>query len=257
MVALKHLAKASSRQGALGYFELIAELPPKRSFNKIVSIASRLIELADSLDVPDAPLGYPSPSSPVVSAALKASMRNDVDIIAHLRLLDTAHLGAVNVAMAMESLGISRLLLLRGDRPSIGSPCSATPEDVAATIRGLGLKVKVGHLLSLAKPVQQVLQRVSSGADFYVVTRPWRSPLIGDVSRAAHQRNAKVYVYLVVLSKANAELLSSIPREELVMPDEVKEAVSALRERVDGVIISSPRDLESQLRALREARSAL
>jgi hypothetical protein len=241
----------------LGDLELIAELPPKRSLDKMARVASRLLELADSLDVPDAPLGAPAPSSPVMAAAIRSALGGRADLIAHLRLLDVSPLGVVNIAMSMEAAGVSRLLLLRGDRPALGDPCNTDPEAMAAVIRSLGIRVRVGHLLSLAKPMDQVLRRASSGADFYVITRPWRSGLVSEVVRGAHLRGSKLYVYLVLLTEANADALRSIPREELVTMSEVREAIERLRGVVDGVIVSSPRDLESQLSALREARAAL
>jgi len=41
--------------------ELLAELPPQRSAERLLGLASELSRLADAIDVPDAPLGLPAP----------------------------------------------------------------------------------------------------------------------------------------------------------------------------------------------------
>ena len=231
-------------------------MTPRSSLEKLLDVSRRLLRLADSLDVPDAPLGIPAPSSAMIASLLKSRLGDEADVIAHLRTLDVSEMGAVNIAMGLSLAGVRRLLLLRGDPPPFGSPCGPSPEDVASRLRSVGLDLRLGHLLSLAKPMSEVMKRVGLGADFYVVTRPWNSPSLGSLHRETSARGSKLYVYLVVISERNKGLLSDIPKEEVVAPNEVFDAVSSLRGNVDGVIVSSPRDLEAQVRALEEARRA-
>ena len=235
--------------------EVVAELPPGRSRERLLSRAAELLRHADSIDIPDAPLGQPAISSPIAAAMISAALGAGERVVAHLRLMDVNELGALNVAYGLSAAGVRRLVLLRGDRPAHGDPCEGSPERAAALIRSAGLGISIGHLLSLAKPLDEVMKRVASGADFFLITRPWRSPLVAEVARAARARGAKTYVYLVVRTPRNADVLASIPREEIVEPGEVGDAVRMLAGSVDGVVISAPRDFEAQLRALRDARA--
>ncbi|MGC9072306.1 MAG: hypothetical protein ACP5HK_06415 [Acidilobus sp.] len=237
--------------------ELLAELTPRRTLEKTVGAARELSRYADAIDVPDAPLGLPAPSSPIISALIRNLLSPPPEVVAHVRLLDLSELGAVNVAQALEVAGVSRLVLLRGDRPALGDPCDKEPERVLASVRSIGLRIRLGLLLSLSKPFSEVMRRLSAGADFYFVTRPWRSGLLRTVSSEARRRGARTYVYLVVETPRNAHLLPSIPPEEKLSEGSVREAVSSLEEAVDGVIISSPGDREVLLRSLREAREAI
>lgn len=235
--------------------ELVVELPPYRTLEKLLGAARALVSAADAIDVPDAPMGLPAPSSAVVSAIIRSQVSPPPEVIAHLRLLDVSELGALNVARALELVGVPRLVLLRGDVPSLGDPCRGVPEKVMQTIRSQGLSLRLGLLLSLAKPIDEVMRRIEARADFYLVTRPWRSPALKEVSSRARAAGSKVYVYLVVETQRNAQALAGLPRDEKVRVAEVADAVRHLSGVVDGVIISSPGDKESLLAALREARA--
>jgi len=237
--------------------ELLAELPPQRSAEKLLSLASELSRLADAIDVPDAPLGLPAPSSALVSAIIRSRLSPPPEVVAHLRLLDVSGLGALNIAKGLELAGVSRLLLLRGDAPAVGDPCNNEPESVMNTLRSSGVKLRLGLLLSLAKPLEDVMKRVRARADFYFVTRPWWSPALRDVRREAGALGSRVYVYLVVETPRNAHVLAGLPTEEKVREGQVAQAALRLSEAVDGVIISSPGDREALLRSLREVREAL
>jgi len=50
--------------------ELLAELPPQRSAERLLGLASELSRLADAIDVPDAPLGLPAPPSSAPASRL-------------------------------------------------------------------------------------------------------------------------------------------------------------------------------------------
>jgi len=178
-------------------------------------------------------------------------------VVAHLRLLDVSWLGALNIAKGLELAGVSRLLLLRGDAPAVGDPCNNEPESVMNTLRSSGVKLRLGLLLSLAKPLEEVMRRVRARADFYFVTRPWWSPALGDVRREAGALGSRVYVYLVVETPRNAHVLAGLPAEEKVREGQVTQAALRLSGAVDGVIVSSPGDREALLRSLREVREAL
>jgi len=136
--------------------ELLAELPPQRSAERLLGLASELSRLADAIDVPDAPLGLPAPSSALASAIIRSRLSPPPEVVAHLRLLDVSGLGALNIAKGLELAGVSRLLLLRGDAPAVGDPCNNEPESVMNTLRSSGVKLRLGLLLSLAKSLEEV-----------------------------------------------------------------------------------------------------
>ncbi len=236
--------------------ELIAELPPQRTLERLLAVSKAIASAADAIDVPDAPMGRPAPSSAVLSAMLRSLLAPPPDVIAHIRLLDVSELGAVNLAKALELAGVRRLLLLRGDTPTMGDPCMKEPEKVMALVRSGGLNMRLGLLLSLARPREDVMRRVAAGADFYLVTRPWRSPLLSDVAREVRRSGGRTYVYLVVETHRNARALVGVPQDERVRGQELIEAIRSLSGVVDGVVISSPGDREALIESLRAARAA-
>ena len=235
--------------------EIIAELPPQRSLDKLISLSKALSSVADAIDVPDAPMGRPAPSSAIISAVLRSLLFPPPEVIAHVRLLDVSELGAVNIAKALELAGVRRLLLLRGDRPAVGDPCFKEPEKVMGLIRSDRVNIRLGLLLSLARPIEEVMRRVAAGADFYLVTRPWRSPNLKRVASEVRRLGGRTYVYLVVETHRNAHALVGVPQDERVRGNELAEAIKSLSGVVDGVVISSPGDKEALVESLRAARA--
>ena len=206
--------------------ELIVEYDPPRDRDDLVKGARRLGEAYDWIDIPDAPLGKPNYNSPVISAYLAAL---GLRVIAHLRVQDYNIISFKNITKTLGALGVERIVFLRGDPPQQGAPVNqVTPEEAVAYALRRPEAPEPGLLISLRKRLEEISQRLNTGARFfYVLNYDWNSgphDKLAWIARHAHEAGARVYVYLIV------------PRDGI--PG--REAIRRLP-GVDGIIVSWPR----------------
>ena len=232
--------------------EVIAELEPTRSYEKLQAMMRAVEGLVDWVDFPEAPLGVPRAHSVVVATVVQRDF--GLRAIAHVRVLDLDELALNSILGATRLAGIGRVVLLRGDPGSGGTCRSLGPEEALRILRMQNPQAEAGLLLSLRKGRELVRERLSAGADFYLVLNA-RGP--GDLrwlSREASARGAKIIPYVIVETPANKRLLEeSLPGKPRVPIGELRGYASQLEGVVDGILVSVPGDL----RGLREALERL
>jgi len=205
--------------------ELIAEYDPPRDRRLIEEGASALSRVYDLIDIPDAPLGKPNYSSPVYSAFLAAL---GYRVVAHLRVSDVNLIAMKNITKSLGTVGVEKLVYLRGDPPYQGLPVDhVTPEEAVRYALRRPEAPEPGLLLSLRKPLDAIAERISVGARFYyVLNHDWRGGTswskLESVARLAHSRGARVYVYA--------------PASPAPHPEALARAATI----VDGLVVSAP-----------------
>ncbi len=209
--------------------ELIAELDPPRDPSLLLSMAKRLSSLYNWLDIPDAPLGKPNYSSPVIAAFLAAYNFN---VIAHLRTRDVNTIALKTITKTLGSLGVKRLVYLKGDPPQQGSEVNDfTPEQAVLYARTRPEAPEPGLLLSLRKSLNEIEKRIKIPAGFYLVLNyDWISnsqdKLLIELRRMIDDR--KIYVYAIVRGKCEDHL------------NIIKKKINMIKNVTDGILISSP-----------------
>ncbi len=233
--------------------EVIAEIEPTRAYEKLIKFINVVKGLANWVDVPEAPLG----KSRALSLAVSIVVQKDFGIpaIAHVRVQDHNRIGLRNILGATRIGGIRRVVLLRGDPVETERCNSRSPEEVIKDLREENPKAEVGLLLSVRKDPKEIMRRLRSGADFYLVLNS-RGPedLIPYISEA-ERLGSRLIPYILVETSKNHELLSNslpnAPRFKISTLEEVLEKYGSL---VDSVLISVPGDLEGMREALRKAK---
>ena len=228
------------------------ELEPARSGRVVMERALSLVEAYGRVDVPDIPLGKPSVSSPVISSYLAGL---GADVIAHLRMQDHNMLSAKSIIKTLSYVGVRRILLLRGDPPRQGEPCSPywQPEEAVGYARRYGLEA--GLLLSPRRSLEDIEWRIRVGADVYYVTRasPSTAERISRIAGLVRRSGSALAFYIVVSTGRNSEYLeqNSIPSVPVGMLGEFLGWAERLG--ADRVILSSPGDGDALLGEVLEA----
>ncbi|PMP90741.1 MAG: hypothetical protein C0171_04420 [Caldisphaera sp.] len=232
--------------------DIIAELTPYSNKEKLLRYAKDLIEYSDIIDIPDAPLGMPSPSSSIISCLVKDKF-DSANIITNLRLLDINRLNLINTITALKMNQINNFLLVRGDLPQVGNKIDdITPDEAIDVIRSKYIDTNLGLLLNLNKPIREINDRIERRASFYLITRPWFSEKLEDVSKKVKGQRSKLYLYFVLITEKNREfLLKHLPIEELIQIEKLEEAIQKVESYVDGILFSSPMDHEGLIKSLK------
>ncbi len=215
--------------------ELIVEYDPPRDKRLLEDGAKKLSSTYDWIDVPDAPLGKPNYNSPVIAAYLAAL---GVRVVAHLRVQDYNVIAFKTITKTLGSLGVRRIVFLRGDPPQQGAPVDqVSPEEAVAYALRRPEAPEPGLLLSLRKPLDEIMKRLNTGASFYyILNHDWGTGTLeklAAVVEEAHSRGAKVYVYLVV------------PRNGIPRAQDLERLPG-----VDGIIVSWPQAPAEELARL-------
>ncbi len=226
--------------------EIIAEVEPTRSREKLESWIPPLRGLVDWIDVPESPLGVARAHSVAVAHYVEETY--GIPAIAHLRTYDVNLVALRSLVGAAVLLGLKRIVLLRGDPPRSGAPCSSglDPEAgiVEARTHGLG-RLSVGLLLSARKSRSDIQRRLRSGPDFVFVLNA-ALPRLREIASEARRAGVRVYPYLIVETERNRYITSGMPDyTPRYKVREVLDVVKSLPGLVDGVILSVPGDYES------------
>lgn len=232
--------------------EILAELTPYNNKEKLLKYAKELIDYSDFIDIPDSPLGIPSPSSTILSCIIKEKFP-EANIITNIRLYDINRLNLINSIIGLKMNKINHFLLVRGDMPKIGNKVDdIIPDDAIDLMKSLNIDANFGLLLNLNKSLDEIKDRINKKASFYLITRPWFSRKLEEVSKLIRNQQSKLYIYFVLLTSKNSELLLNyLPKEELIQIDKLKESIEIIGNYVDGILFSSPTDHKSLVNSLR------
>lgn len=228
--------------------ELVAEFNPPRDPRRLVELAGRLQRVFDWIDIPDAPLGKPNYNSPVISAYLSAL---GYRVIAHLRVVDVNTIALKTITKTLGSLGVERIVYLRGDPPQQGSSVGDyTPEEAVYYARTRPEAPEPGLLLSLRRSIGEIRRRLGVPAGFYMLLnldwRGWSNKgLLMEVAGEAHGMGKRVYAYLVM-----DDALCSNPRS-------IVDLATPASTLLDGIIVSAPHSFECVVDAGQALRESL
>ena len=225
--------------------ELVAEFEPVKSREELEARARLLEGVFDWVDVPDSPMGVPGGFSPIVAMAVKSASRG-LRVIAHLRLIDLSRLAVESIIKSIRLTPIERLLFLRGDPPARRSTVvnDVTPEEAVELARRKLPGREFGLLLSLRKPLNDILSRLRRASDFYLVLNASeeRLGLLKSVYEEARRLGSRIYVYVMVVTGKNSDIARATRARWFKPPEAVAFATEQLRGLCDGVVVSAPRD---------------
>ncbi|MEM4507504.1 MAG: hypothetical protein QXM56_01250 [Acidilobaceae archaeon] len=239
--------------------ELVVELEPVKSREKLEKRIKLLAEVADWIDVPDSPLGTTRFFSPIVSCFIKA-VEERIGVISHIRLLDLNKLAFESMINTLSLCEVERVVPLRGDLISGYKVVEElNPEEAVSLIKKSAHKLSPGLLLSLSKPLEEIERRLRVPADFYLVLnfRLEESEKFKAVSERAKTEGKALYPYVIVVKEEGG---SRIPKElvpKALTKERVLEVIEYMSNNADGVLLSSPGDFALLLDVAKELRRRL
>ena len=220
----------------------------KKSLDHYVNLASNYI---DCFDVPESPLGFPGVNS--VAACVYLKTRYDVCCIAHVRLYDVNTVALYSLAKAVETFGIDGLVLTMGDKPKIGSAVDELTTISAINYLGKShYRIRIGAILSLRYSLNDIINRLRIGADFFLVLRLGLETLdkYRKVYRFAKDLGKELYPYIIIATDSNRKLLARI-NQPYIEINEVEDFLNEIKYYVDGIVLSIPLERE-KLRSILE-----
>jgi len=224
--------------------ELVAEVEPTRSREKLEKWIPPLKGLVDWIDIPESPLGVARAHSIAVAHYIQRTY--SIPSIAHIRVSDVNRVGLRSLVGAAVLLGVKRVVLLRGDKASDAEACKdLSPEEALREVERHGLgAVEGGLLVSARKTPGEIEARISSKPSFILVLNatPQR---METVARIARRYAVRVYPYLIVETQANRWLIRQMPPYvPRYTSDGIVEIARKFAALSDGLIVSVPGDYE-------------
>ena len=202
-------------------------------------------------DVPESPLGYPGVNS--VASCVYLKTKYGVCCIAHARLYDINTVALLSLAKAVETFGIDGLVLTMGDRPKIGSAVGElTTISAINYLRKSHYRIRIGAILSLRYSLNDIINRLRIGADFFLVLRLDLETLdkYRKVYRFAKDLGKELYPYIIIATDSNRKLLTRI-NQPYIEINEVEDFLNEIKYYVDGIVLSIPLERE-KLRSILE-----
>lgn len=226
--------------------EIGVEIVPS-SFQKFLKHISGVMGLADFISIPECPFGRLTPSPLPLSVVARGL---GVEAVPNYRVMDRSELGFLSEMMALQEVGVRRVVLVRGDPPSIGSPTDLDPVRAIRLIKEHGIRIRVG-VASQIKPSEALRAKIEAGADF-VVTQPIQS---AEEIEGLIDFLGGIPVYAMVMPGIE-ELEASVLREMGITDVKRVDCRELMRElgripKVAGVIISSPKGISKAIELLR------
>ncbi|GAB6148515.1 methylenetetrahydrofolate reductase [Stetteria hydrogenophila] len=233
--------------------ELLVEIEPTRSAERLSRLASAA-RLADWVDVPESPMGVPRSLSLLVAHKLQCSY--GLAAIPHVRVIDHNLIAVKSIIGSLGVAGFRRIVFLRGDTPEGATYLNdVAPEEAAGMVRErYAGSVEAGLILSMRKPLQEVVKRLAK-ADFFLVTNAdynWERYV--EASREARRLGVKLYPYVIVETPGNQGLLERLGIRTPWRLGRIREAVEKYWGLASGILLSAPGDPEGLAEAVREAR---
>ncbi len=192
-------------------------------------------------NIPDAPLGRPSPL-PLSIACIVRRIYPSKSLIINQRLLDVNELHVRGLILSAKQLGLD-IAFTRGDEPRIGRSVGyLTSEEAVHLAQSEG--VRAGMMLSMAYPRTAMESRIRSGADFFLVLN------LADPKQLSGLDASRLIPYLLIGTDRNREWIKRLGQPYVDVPD-LPRVVSQLEEvGVHAILLSSPRDPDALLRAI-------
>jgi len=223
----------------------------------IEKLVPRLRGRVEVFDLPENPLGLPMPSSIPLSVYL--SLGYGVDVVPHIRLVDHNELGLISMAQSLYLSGIDKILLTMGDRPSIGrSICGwRRSEEAVEWIKRYVPEMKVGLIISLNYPLEMIVERLRSQADFYYVMylsgRTMEKYL--SLLREARRNGKTIIPYVIIRTGKNKDIVEHLGQPSIDI-DDLETWTAMMQGKADAILLSVPGDNNGLVEAVETARRA-
>jgi len=238
------------------YLELLYELAPVKKREELRARLNVLKEIVDWIDVPDSPMGSTSQFSPLVSCLVKSV--EEVRVIAHIRTIDLSRVALTSATKSLELCGVERVVYVRGDVVQNSSVVrDLEPENAVSLVKQLSLNISPGLTISLRKDLTEILKRMGSSADFYLILNLSEKTFekLERVSRVARSANVKIYPYLIVATENSYGALANLlGRERVLLAEKALEVALNNSHLVDGFLVSSPLDFRGGVNFLNSLR---
>lgn len=226
--------------------ELGVEIVPS-NFQKFLKSVSSAIGHFNFISIPDCPFGKLMPSPLVLSVVVRGL---GLDAVPNYRAMDRSELGFLSEMAALSEIGIRRVVIVRGDLPSIGNPTHLNPVEAIRLLKEHGIRIEIG-VASPTKPTESLRAKIEAGADF-VVTQPIQSE---DEVAELIDFLAGVPAYVMVMpgiEELDAKLLEVMGITEVRRVD-YRELIRKLERnpKIRGVVISSPKGISRAIELLR------
>ncbi|BCU70317.1 hypothetical protein [Stygiolobus caldivivus] len=225
--------------------QILVEVHPKHKLEKLVKTIS-LLEPFDGFDVPDSPLGLPSPLASVVGTLIRQTLRDDKKrVIINQRTLDINELFIHSLSVTSKMMGFD-VTFTRGDKPKIGKEVGyVSPEDAVRIAKGYG--VMSGLMLSMRKNKEEIEERIRNGnADFYLVLR------LEDPEQLNRLNTSLMIPYVIVKTEKNKEVASTL-NQPTIEAEKAIDFIMSLKEKgINNVLLSALGDYETLLQILKK-----
>jgi len=225
--------------------EIGIEIVPS-NLPKFLRSLSSVIGHANFISLPECPFGRPLPSPLILSVVAKGL---GLEVIPNYRVMDRSELGFISEIMALSEVGIRRVVIVRGDLPSIGMPTSLNPVRAIELIKEHGIDIEVG-VATYTKPNEALRAKIEAGADF-VVTQPIQD--VGELSELLDfLEDIPLYTMIMPgMEDLDLNVLREMGLNEVRNVDYKALLQDISRTKVRGVIISSPKGVSKALEILR------
>lgn len=184
-------------------------------------------------------MGMPSPIPTFVASLIRYSLSLDrKTIIINQRLLDVNELFIRSLSITAKMLD-AQIAFTKGDKPKYGKEVGYLSSDEAVNL-AKEYGVKSGMMISLRKNENEIMARLDSNADFFLVLR------MKDVDQIKYygpKLIERAIPYLIVMTDKNRELVKSLDQPSFV-ENEIFSIINSLDSiGVKTVLISSLGDL--------------
>ena len=223
--------------------QILVEIHPKHKLEKLTKTISQL-EPFDGFDIPDSPLGYPSPLPSVVGTIIRQKFPEKTVII-NQRTLDVNELFIHSLSITSKMMNFD-IAYTRGDKPKIGKEVGyLTSEEAVKISKSYG--VRAGLMLSMRKSREEIEQRIkNANADFYLVLR------LEDPEQLDKLNTSLLIPYVIIKSEKNKEIANTLS-QPTVDVEKVVDFISSLKEKgVRGVLLSALGDYDTLLQVIKK-----
>lgn len=244
-------------------------VPPRSNVEKMLKRIESIVNLVDAFNITDTPLGMPRIPSVIFASILLQKF--NVKTIIHLKTINMNKIALKSIIYGCAAIGVYGILVVRGDKPSEGNEVSDTwPEELVLWGKSDERVsfLKMGMIAGPPLDLQRLTKKLNAKPDFMAT----QVMLKTDDAKIFHKNlvdifkvygwSPQVYATLIVPTEKNSNAIKEIARlagmpvpDNVTMPyDEFRNVVDELGKVYDGVIISSPMDLDGGLEFIKVLR---
>lgn len=221
----------------MSLMQILVELHPKKKIEKILKEVKILSDY-DGFDIPDSPLGLPSPLPSFIASLIRYSLNLDKTIIINQRLFDVNELFVHSLSITAKMLNVD-IAFTRGDKPKYGKEVGYLSSEEAVNI-AKGYGVRSGMMISLRKSESEINARLDSNADFFLVLRMRN---INEIKHYGPKLVERAIPYIIIMTDKNKEAVKSLS-QPYFEDKEILSVIEMLKEiKVKGVLLSTLGDL--------------